>query len=391
MLLDMGDKTGSYEYDQFSMMGKKKGVAEVNWQSEIKQNPNQVGFDYFYGLSGSLDMPPYAYIENNKVTEQPSEWFEGMPFPAFVFPGERAPNFNFVDVGYQFANRSAAYIKQHAHDDNPFFLYIPMSAPHQPIITSSDFKGKTGLGEYADFVALTDFWVSKVIGALKEQGIYDNTIVIFTSDNGSFMSTLSGEKGDAVSDHSTDPTIAAYHGKNHQANGIYRGTKFNAYEGGHRVPFIVSWPERLAQGATSNTAIVTSDILPTLAQLLELDTPKGLSFDGESLSRALISPEKQTRQPFMLSAGNGILAIRDGDWKLIMGNGSGGFFESEDKNGTPFMGPYQLFNLADDPSETTDLLKVANVSKVNQALASELEAKALVIIGDSLKNAKPVL
>jgi len=222
-----------------------------------------------------------------------------------------------------------------AKQEAPFFLYLPLTSPHKPAWPHERFVGKTTLGPYGDFVHQTDATIGQVIDALDKNGVADNTLVIVTSDNGSYMKrTAVGDQ-----DHVELPTTQGYRAEHHRANGPWRGTKADIWEAGHRVPFLVRWPGHVTPDSSSERPTVMTDIFATV----------------------------------ILHSVGGMFAIRDGDWKLVLGNGSGG---REKPRGKPFERPYFLANLAEDPAEAT------NRAEQQSEVVGRLEESFKQIAGD---------
>ena len=316
----------------FAKTGKK-----VDYSKPISNGPNSVGFDYFLGISASLDMAPYALIENNKMKQVPTENFKAVKHPlAYRRGGEIAKEFKHVDYLPQMAKQSAQWIKQQAQTQKPFFLYMPLPSPHKPVLPNKEFQGKSGIGAYGDYVLETDWAVGQVIAQLKQSGVYENTIIVFTSDNGSFA-TL--EKYGAIQ-------------SGHKPNAELRGQKTDIYEGGHRVPFIMTWKNGYKAGLESNEVISTTDIMPTVMKSIGASIPQNAAEDGYDFTPLLQG--KQTSSPVREAtvhhSGAGVFAIRQNQWKLIIGKGSGG------RTKVPANSPeIQLYNMMTDPSESSNL------------------------------------
>ncbi|MDP7255354.1 MAG: sulfatase-like hydrolase/transferase, partial [Planctomycetota bacterium] len=161
--------------------------------------------------------------------------------------------------------------------DKPFFLYLPLTGPHKPVTPHKRFQGKTGKGPYGDFVMNVDDAVGQVLKALDTNSLSDNTLVLFTSDNGSFMYRVEDEE-----DHVNSPDKQQYHSKNHRANGPWRGTKADIWEGGHHVPFFARWPGKVEAGSQCERVITHTDLFATAAELAGAKIPKGAAADSYS-------------------------------------------------------------------------------------------------------------
>lgn len=330
-----------------------------DYTKSIENGPNALGFDYFLGISASLDMPPYALIENDKFLQNPTANHPGgeKGKAGFTRPGAISPDFKHVDYLPDLAKKASSWISEQTKSDQPFFLYMPLPSPHKPVLPSAEFKGKSGIGDYGDYVVETDWAVGQVIETLKETGAYKNTLIIFTSDNGSF----------AV----PDKYLVTQTG--HKVNKHFRGQKTDLYEGGHRVPFIVSWPQGYAsnKGKKSNQTISSIDLLATVKNVI---TPEEtIHEDGVSFN-AYLTGDLKAEDTLKLStihhSVSGAFAIRSGKWKLIESNSSGG--RTKDTVATKG----QLFNIQEDPSETTNLYQkhpevVEKLSKILAEIRKE--------------------
>ena len=288
--------------------------------SRIVGGPITRGFDYFWGCSNARTMS--GLIENDRV-------IENLP------PIEMLPRLGRQAVKYV-AERASA-----ARAGRPFFLYLPLTSPHTPILPSPEWKGKSGLGDYGDFVMQTDAVVGDVLAALAEHGIADNTLVIFTADNG-----CSPQAG-----------TAELEAKGHFASGPLRGYKADIWDGGHRVPFLVRWPGRIAPGRTSTQLICHTDLLATVAELMGERLPENAGEDSVSILPALLGRDRAPlREAVVHHSINGLFAIRQGNWKLEFCPGSGGWGKPGDadarKSGLP---ERQLYDLATDLAETRNL------------------------------------
>ena len=287
--------------------------------ARIIGGPITRGFDYFWGCSNARTMS--GLIENDRV-------IENLP------PVEMLP---------RLARRATAYVAEQAataRAGRPFFLYLPLTSPHTPILPTPEWKGRSGLGDYADFVMQTDAVVGEVLAALAQHGIADNTLVIFTADNG-----CSPQAGTEELEK-----------KGHFASAKLRGYKADIWEGGHRVPFLVRWPGKVATGRTSAQLICHTDLLATVADMLGEKLPDNAAEDSVSMLPALLGrAAAPLREAVVHHSINGIFAIRQGAWKLAFGPGSGGWAKPGDaaarKAGSPEL---QLYDLAADLGETVN-------------------------------------
>jgi arylsulfatase A-like enzyme len=321
--------------------------AVTDYSKPLSPGPNDVGFDYFWGIPASLDMAPYTYVENDRIltsfdgeetgdSEKRRDGGDG-----FWRAGPVARGFVHEQVLPRITARSEEYIREHveAAGEQPFFLYMPLSAPHTPWLPVPEFIGKSGAGYYGDFAAQVDHSVGRIMQVLEDTGVADNTIVVFTSDNGA---------------HWTPEDIEKW---GHRANMEYRGQKADIHEGGHRVPLIVSWPGRVPAARSSGHLTALTDLYATIAEVVGAKPGADDGVDSETILPELLgdSGGQAPRSPVVHHSVRGMFAIRDGDWKLVEGLGSGGFTPPaviEQTEGGP---AGQLFNLADDPFERSDL------------------------------------
>ena len=328
----------------------KTGSGDFDFARPVSDGPHTHGFDESFVIPASLDFPPYVYIRDGKITGFPLGRQPQLAFPRFMRAGELATDLDPSDVLDELVRQSAAFIQRQAREGRPFLLYLPLTAPHKPVWPAERFRGRTELGPYGDFVVQVDETVGSVMKAIDEAGVRESTLVIFTSDNGSFMYRLSGV---SEPDHTGDETIQAYRSTNHTANYVYRGTKADIWEAGHRVPFFVRWPGEIEPGIVRRETVCITDVFATLAALVGAELPEDAAEDSFSLLPLLRGRTwDRPRAPVIHHSSRGMFAIRDGRWKLIAGNGSGG---REKPAGKPFGRPYQLYDLEADPSERRNL------------------------------------
>lgn len=370
LLKNAGYKTGIVGKWHLGLGFQKNIEGEFDFSKPLDYSPNQAGFDYSYIIPASLDFPPYIYVENSDITEFPSIDENASAFPAYWRQGERSPEFVMEETLDHLLKKANGFIEENANKENPFLLYFPLTAPHKPVLPHQRFREKTELGPYGDFVHQVDWTVGEVMKKLEELNITDNSMVIYTSDNGSFMRRLNaGETG-----HATDETVQGFVGENHTSNFVFRGTKADIWEAGHHVPFFVRWPKNISAGQKNNNTICLTDLYSTLANLVNVTQPDGSGEDSYSFYQLLNGNNSEyLRAPVIHHSGNGMFAIRKGDWKLVLGNGSGG---REQPKGKEFEKPYQLFNLKNDLSEKN------NVIGEFPEVANELEETCLKIKGD---------
>jgi arylsulfatase A-like enzyme len=329
-----------------AMVGKwHLGFAESGYDKLLPGGPVDRGFDRFFGLRASTDIPPYFYIRGNRAVKPPTEHLAAnrsdgwSPIQGgFWREGGIAPDLKLDEVLPRLTDEAISVIR--CHDaGKPLMLYLAYPAPHTPWLPSPSFRGKSGAGMYGDFVMMTDHEIGRVCAALDVADMSRDTLLVFTSDNG--------------------PVWYPHDVKRfgHDAAGGLRGMKGDAWEGGHRMPFIVRWPGRVAAGTSSDQTICFTDLMATLADVTGKKLPDGAgpdSFSFLSVLERLQPADKPVRGPLVMQSGSGrTMVIRSGDWKLIDGPGSGGFSNSpQPRIGDP---PGQLYNLRIDPAERNNL------------------------------------
>ncbi len=334
--------------------GKAPSDSNTDWKGQIKNGPNAVGFDYYYGISASLDMPPYIWIENDRfVGECTTE-------KRFLRKGAAHADFEAVDVLPVLTQKAVAYIKKRAEGDKPFFLYMPLASPHTPIVPSKNFQGKSPVGAYGDFVMETDWSVGEVVKAVEEAGIAGNTLIIVTADNGCSNMAREGFKKKDQLIFRTGDNAPEQPGK-HYASDIYRGHKADIYEGGHRVPFIARWDGTVKAGTVAGEPVCLVDLFATCADMVGVEVADTAAEDSVSILPVLTGTAKApVREAVIHHSINGSFAIRKGKWKLAFCPGSGGW--TNPKPGKPAqlkkLAAYervQLFDMEADPAETSNL------------------------------------
>jgi arylsulfatase A-like enzyme len=309
----------------------------VDWSKPIENGPVAVGFDEYFGISASLDMPPWVYLENQKATVVPDH-------EADLWKGRRGPavtGWSMEEVLPEFTKRAVDYVTRAAKAGKPFFLYMPLNAPHTPIAPSKAWKGKSGISDYADFVMETDWSVGQVLDALEKAGVSKNTAVFLSSDNGC----------------SPAANFEQLAGHGHNPSAQFRGTKADIFDGGHRVPFLVSWPARVPAGSSYEHPVCLVDFMATAAEMAGVSLPENAGEDSASLLPALTAA---TRSPIheavVHHSVNGSFAIRQGQWKLELCASSGGW--SQPKPGSKEaadLPALQLYDMKTDVGETRNV------------------------------------
>ena len=329
-----------------------KDGSRFDFSKPLTDGPHTRGFDYSFIIPASLDFPPYVYIRDGKLTEQPTLSQEANGFPAYLRQGERAPDLTPENCLDDLLREAVGYVTRRSKLKEPFFLYFPLTAPHKPVLPHKRFVGSTKLGPYGDFVKQVDHIVGALVKQVDSLGLKENTMIVYTSDNGSFMYRLEDE---TAVDHLTDESVQKYHPKNHTANGPWRGTKADIWEGGHRVPLFVRWPARVKAGLKVKHPVCLTDIYMTIGDAIDVKRPAGMATDSFSFLPLLEGrPENHRRPPVIHHSSGGMFAIRDGDWKLVLGNGSGG---RQQPRGKAFGKPYHLYNIKQDSGETNNLIE----------------------------------
>ena len=366
----------------------RKQVFNVDYDQPIAEGPNSVGFDEYFGISGSLDMVPYTFIENDHVTASPTE---DRDFPMMqgratgrTRKGPTAPGFEAAQVLPTLTRRACEVIERRAADakaGKPFFLYLPFASPHTPILPTAEWQGKSEINPYADFVMQTDAAVGQVLETLERHGLAETTLVVFTSDNG-------------CSPQADFDALAA---KGHRPSGPLRGAKADIFEGGHRVPLVARWPGRVPPGKTCDRLVCLTDVMATLAELLGVAIPPGAGEDSFSFLPALRGGDASAsatpaRDHLVSHSINGTFAIRQGPWKLILAPDSGGW--SAPRPGSPLaasLPPAQLYDLSRDLAEQHNLQQ-QQPDKVRQLreLLERIVAEGRSTPGPKQPNSAPV-
>ena len=347
----------------------------VDWNKELKPGPLELGFDYYFGVPILNSHPPFVYVENHKIVgltdDDPMEygknaetrWFPEK-FGLADIGGGREAHFLYDDrmVGTTLKNKATDWIKE--NKDEPFFLYLATTNIHHPFTPAPRFIGTSEAGRYGDFIHEFDWIVEEVLSTLDKEGLSDNTLVILTSDNGGMLN-----QGGQDARRS-----------GHEANGKLLGFKFDAWEGGHRVPFIAKWPGKIEAGSVSDELISNVDLLATMASLVGVKLDDTEAIDSYNMLPALLeSPKKPIRDHLVISPANKEnISIRKGKWMYISAQGGGGFTAPNVGDHAfggpaafPFTGevnsdiedgkikdnapPAQLYDLESDPYQSTNL------------------------------------
>lgn len=323
-----------------------------DWSKPVKDMPLDKGFEYFYGIPASLNYGVLAWFEGRHAKVPPTLYTRKKPnqiaisdyriMPPYeagltdlklpndegIIKGmlEIAPDFVDSECLTRFTDKTIEWITKR-DEEKPFFIYLPYTSPHKPVIPIEQFLGKSDAGAYGDFMMETDWHIGRILDHLYAHDLSENTIIIFSSDNGPEVTWPERKKR-----------------YEHASNGIYREGKRSIYEGGHRVPFFIRWPAQVEAGSSWDKPISQVDVIATLADVLGQELPADAGEDSESFLPALTETSTPSKRlPMIHHDSKGRFAIRDGEWKLVMESKS-----AKDKR--------ELYNLADDPSETTDLI-----------------------------------
>lgn len=329
-----------------------KSRESLDFTKPLTGGPLAHGFDYYFGPDVP-NYPPYCFIENNRITEQPTALKprDDLDGPA----GPMAPGYRFDKVNTAIVKKGVSYIVQRAATKKPFFLYLALTIPHEPLRPSRRFAGKSGINEVADLILEMDWSVGEILRTLDRIKLGDNTIVVFASDNG----------------HSSYTGLEQLLARGHYPNGPYRGYKGSIYEGGHRVPLLVKWPGRIAPGTRSDALVCLGDLLPTSASIIGATLGNDEAEDGYDMMPALTGSNCGVRREALVHhSGWGQFAIRRGDFKLIV-----------PKQDPPDVGAeepkqVELYNLCTDAGETTNVASThENVVKELRDLLEQYQAE----------------
>ena len=316
----------------------------VDYSLPVTGGPMEAGFDHSFILPASLDMKPYCYLENNVLVEKPTSFTEGNDLntgytEAFWRPGKIAPGFEFDQVLPTFIQEAISFVEQQAANPDPFFLYLPLAAPHTPWVPTEAFNASSEAGTYGDFVQMVDEYVGRLLTRLAETGQKDNTLVIFTSDNGPYW------RPDKIEEFG------------HRSAHIYRGMKGDIWEGGHRVPFIARWPGHIPQGSVRNDLSSLVDLMATCSEIVEDPLQNDEGPDSRSILPVLLDKdlEAPVRESLIMQSSRDVRALRWKNWKYIPALGSGGFSPPVKLEAQAGEAKGQLYDLEKDPEESVNL------------------------------------
>ncbi|MBO9619884.1 MAG: arylsulfatase, partial [Niabella sp.] len=301
---------------------------QPDFSRPISDGPTTRGFDYYFGTDVP-NYPPYCFIENDRTVGIPSDSQLVKKMPASYvlrYKGPAVPDWEPTEILPKIGQRAVRYIKDHAKDKKPFFLYFTLTSPHEPIAPSKEWQGRSGINPVADFIMETDSVVGAVVAAVRKNKLNKNTLIIFTSDNG--HAPYTGLK----------PLLDA----GHNPSGPFRGYKGDSWEGGHHIPFIAIWPGKIKPGTVNSNVICLTDLMATCAEVVGIRMPANAGEDSYSILPGFLSSTSgPTRESIIHQGGDGSLSIRKGPWKLIVPIKSGS--------------ARQLYNLSLDTSEEKDV------------------------------------
>jgi len=311
--------------------------ANIDYHRPIRGGPCDLGFDRFFGLAGSLNMPPFCFVRDRQTVGVPDHPFE--PGPAFSEGcprGRMVAGWDFEQVDVRHTEEAEAYIRQRDRD-RPMFLYLTPSAPHTPWLAPPAFQGAGGIGPRADLICLLDWMVGRIMAVLEEEDIVENTLVVLTSDNGGLDVEAERQAG-------------------HRVNGDLRGCKGQVFEGGHRVPMIARWPSVAPAGAVCNHMVSLMDLFATAAQTLDRSIPPHAAEDSVGFLPLLQNPGRTEpiREHLVQHSAMGRFVLREHRWKLIDAADHGGFGLRQWQETTDDGEPGMLYDLSSDPAESSN-------------------------------------
>jgi len=332
---------------------KKPDLTNANttdFLAPLSDTPNDHGFDYSYIIPASLDMDPYVFIENRKVVNPNLKTVDGAKGARGDYwrKGLCSEDFVISQILDIISDKASNFISNY-RSVNPFFVYLPLTAPHTPWLPAEKFKGKSGAGVYGDFVCHVDDVIGRILDAVAKSGKSENTLIIFASDNGSDWKP---------------EDLKAF--PKHQANYIFKGEKSDIWDGGHHVPFIVRWPNVVKKASVSRDLVCLTDFIGTCAEITGQKLEKNVGEDSFSILSILKGKPtaKTTRKDLIHHSIFGMFSLRQGDWKFVDGKGSGGWSAATDSL------PGQLYYMKKDPSEKVNLYNKypKKVEKLKQRL-----------------------
>lgn len=336
------------------------GNSYPDWNGELKPGPLEVGFDYYFGVPVTNAQAPHVYVENHRVAGlDPRDPIRlGPESKTSMMEGGKAARYRPDELAITLTEKAVDFIER--CKDRRFFLYFAPCNIHEPLTPNGQFRGTGECGPYCDSIRELDWSVGEVLGAIDRLGLTDNTLVIFTSDNGGLYNREAYDKG-------------------HRCNGDLLGQKTDIWEGGHRVPFLARWPKKIKEGSRSDELICLVDFMATAAAVAGVELPSEAGPDSCNILPALLgnAGHKPVRSAAVVLASSfGMLAVREGNWVLILRRGSGGAtteyqshygmrLEELGRKTTgwalkgmapdPSLPRGQLYNLANDPGQANNV------------------------------------
>ena len=346
--MDMQTREGGVIQDSHALVDTRAYKADIDWNARILNGPTAVGFDHFYGISASLDMYPYIWIEDDRFVGECTTTQDLLFITRDYRPDRYSDNtgpahedFVAEEVMPIITQKTVDWIEQQ-DKDTPFFMCMSLTAPHIPIVPSAPYRGRSDLGPYGDFCMEVDDSVGRVLDALDENGFSDNTLVIFTADNG--CAPYIG--------------VEEMNEKGHFPSYVFRGYKSDIFEGGHRIPFLARWPNRIEAGSSSDETICLTDLLKTCAAINDVNLTSLAGEDSYSILPALVGDnlDSPIREATIATAGNGAFSVRQGRWKLELTGSTRGYGNiAEEEVIAQGLPSVQLYDLENDIGETNNL------------------------------------
>jgi arylsulfatase A len=344
-------------------------AGKVAFDRAITEGPTTVGFDSYFGTDVP-NYPPYCFIENDRTLGIPSV---EKPKSMYGTAGEMLPGWRLDAILPALTQRACAFVRRCSAEKKPFFLYLPLTSPHTPLAVAESWRGKSGLGLYGDWVMQTDSSAGEVLQALDNSGARENTLVIFTSDNG--CAPYIGV--DYEAENTRMGRVKELEEKGHYPSAGFRGYKSDIWEGGHRIPLVARWPGVVKTGSQSDRTLCLTDILATCAEVVGARVPSEAAEDSVSFLPALRGARQPAREAVVHHSIGGQFAIRQSKWKLALCSGSGGWTEPTEaqavKQGLPSV---QLYDLHADPAERNNLCTQypAEVSRLTRLMEHYVKA-----------------
>jgi len=356
---------------------EQKQIWKEAFSKPVNGGPIKAGFDYYFGVD-IPNWPPYCFIRNDRTLGIPEQWLDEklLGNNQASLQGPSMESWNFEQLLPEFFSEADRYIAERSEKEEPFFLYLPMTSPHTPLAVNKEWIGSSGLQNlYADFVKETDDIFGQILQSLDRNKIADNTVVVFASDNGcaSYIGVEQLEQ------------------QGHFPSAHFRGYKADIWDGGHRIPLIVRWPEVIKEGSKSDSLVSLADFMSTVANIMDEKLDEKQAPDSFSMLPIFKDPSKEIRSYLIQHSFYGKFAIRDKNMKLVLAAGSGGWTmpdKNAEENGLPL---FQLYNIKDDPGETKNLFpEQSMIVKEMVNVLQEIVANGRSTPGKTICNDIPV-